>query len=123
MPISYTVDKERNVVLVTWQGDVTAQDYRQHLRTLLEDPDALRAGKSLTDLTDAKVLVSGAELNAIGSAEAAPRLAGREWKTAVLVSSVVNYGVARQYQILSQAEGSDAVFRDRAAALAWLTKE
>jgi hypothetical protein len=120
MPISYTVDKERNVVLVTWQGDVTAEDYRSHLRAMLQDPDALRTGRSLTDLSQANILMSGVELNAVATAEALPRLAGRQWKTAVLVSSTLNFGVARQYQILSESEISDRVFRDRAAALRWI---
>jgi hypothetical protein len=123
MPITYTVDKEQNVVLVTWRGDVTGDDYRAHLRTMLQDPDALRAGRSLTDLREANVLVHGAELNAILDAEALPRLAGRQWKTAVLVSSTVNFGVARQYQLLAQSENTDGVFRDYAEALDWLLKD
>lgn len=123
MPISYAVDSERNFVLVTWQGDVTEDEYRAHLRTMLEDPDALRAGRCLTDVRQAHSLLSGAQLNAAATAEAIPRLAGRPWKTAVLVGSTVNYGVARQYQILSESESSDRVFRDPAAALAWLLKD
>lgn len=123
MPISYAVDKHRDFVLVTWKGDVTGEEYRAHLIAMLQDPDALRAGRSLTDLRQANVLASGAELNAIGSAEAVPRLAGRPWRNAVLVSSTVNYGVARQYQIFSGSEGSDDVFRDYDAALAWLLTE
>ena len=123
MPITYTVDQQQNVVLVTWQGNVTGDEYRAHLRTMLQDPDALRAGKSLTDLTQANVLLSGAELNAIGNAEAAPRLAGRQWKTAVLVSSPLNFGLARQYEMLSESESTDCVFLDYAAALAWLVKD
>jgi hypothetical protein len=120
MPITYTVDTEQNVVLVTWRGDVTGDEYRAHLRTMLQDPDALRAGRSLTDLREANVLAHGAELNAILDAEALPRLGGRQWKTAVLVSSNVNFGVARQYQILAESENTDGVFRDYAEALAWL---
>jgi hypothetical protein len=123
MPISYTVDKKENVVMVTWKGDVTGDDYREHLRTMLRDPDALRAGRSLTDLRQANVLMSGVELTAIGTAEALPLLAGREWRTAVLVGSPLNFGVARQYQILSQSESTDYVFQDLAAALAWLVKD
>ncbi len=123
MPISYSVDRERNVVLVTWVGDVTKDDYRAHLRAMLEDPDALRAGKSLVDLRLANVLPSGAELNAIGNAEALPRLAGQPWKSAVLVGSPVNFGIARQYEMLAQSESTDFVFEDRSAALAWLAKD
>jgi hypothetical protein len=123
MPITYTVDTEQNVVLVTWRGDVTGGEYRAHLRTMLQDPDALRAGRSLTDLREANVVAHGAELNAILDEEALPRLAGRQWKTAVLVSSTVNFGVARQYQLLAQSENTDRVFRDYAEALAWLLKD
>jgi hypothetical protein len=123
MPITYAVDKERNFVLVTWQGDVTAQDYRRHLRTMLEDPDALRAGRSLTDLRQANILLSGAELQAVGAAEADPRLVGRRWKTAVVVSSPLNFGVARQYEAHSRSEESDSVFRDYDAALVWLLQD
>lgn len=123
MPITYAVDKARNLVLVTWRGDVTEEEYRAHLRAMLQDPEALRAGRCLTDLTQSRVLLSGAQLNAIGDSEASRRLAVRPWKTAVLVGSTVNYGVARQYQILSQSESSDSVFRDREAALDWLLKD
>jgi hypothetical protein len=123
MPITYTVDKERNVVMVTWQGDVTAEDYRAHLRTMLQDPDALSAGRSLIDLREANLVLHGAELNAVREVEAGPRLAGRQWRSAVLVGSTANYGLARQYQILSQSEDTDGLFRDYAAALAWLVKD
>lgn len=123
MPITYRVDKEQNVAIVTWQGDVTAEDYRAHLKAMLQDPAALRAGRSLIDLRQANVVLRGAELNAIGEAEAGPRLAGRQWNSAVLVGSTANFGLARQYQILSQSEDSDGVFRDYAAALAWLIKD
>ncbi len=123
MPITYTVDKRRKLVLVTWQGDVTEEDYRTHLRTMLQDPEALRTGRCLTDLTQANNLMSGAQLNAVANAEAVPRLEGRPWKTAVLVGSTVNYGVARQYQSLSESERTDSVFRDRDAALAWLLED
>ncbi len=123
MPISYEVDEELDVVLVTWRGDVTVDDYRAHLRAMLQDPDALRSARCLTDVSQANILMSGAQLNAVGNAEAIPRLAGRTWKTAVVVSSAVNYGVARQYQILSESEGSDSVFRNREAALAWLLED
>ena len=123
MPISYTVDSDRGMVLVTWQGDVTEEEYRAHLREMLRDPEALRTGKCLADVRQANVLMSGAQLNAVANTEAIPRLAGRQWKTAVVVSSTVNYGVARQYEILSDSESSDRVFREFAAALAWLLKD
>ncbi len=123
MPITYTIDKEQNIVVVTWQGEVTEEEYRAHLRAMLQDPDALRARRCLTDLSQATALMHGAQLNAIANAEATPRLKGRPWKTAVLVGSTAHYGVARQYEILSQSESTDSVFRDRAAALAWLLKE
>jgi len=123
VPISYVVDRERNVVLVAWQGEVTEEDYRAHLRAMLTDPESLRTGRCLTDVTRANIRMSGAQLNDIGTAVALPLLAGRPFKTAVLAESTVNFGVARQYQILSQSESSDGVFRDRDAALAWLLKE
>ena len=120
MPITYSVDKKQNVVLVTWQDDVTKDDYRAHLKTMLQDPDALRAGRSLVDLRRANVLLSGADLVAIGDAEAAPRLGGRQWRTAVIVSS---YVLTTQYGIFVQSENTDCVFLDQAAALAWLVKD
>ena len=123
MPITYSVDAQQNVVLVTWEGDVTADDYGAHLRTMLQDPDALRAGRSLIDLRQANVLMSGIELNAVMNAEATPLLAGRLWKTAVLVNSSLNFGIARQVEMLSESESSDSVFRDYAAAIAWLVKD
>lgn len=123
VPITYAVNTEQNFVQVTWQGDVTGEEYRTHLRAMLRDPDALRAGRSLTDLRGANVLLSGAELNAIGNVEAVPLLSGRRWKTAVVVSSPLNYGLTRQYQILSQSEDTDCVFGDPDDALAWLLKD
>lgn len=123
MPITYTVNTEQNFVQVTWRGDVTGEEYRAHLRKMLRDPDALRAGRSLTDLREANVLMSGAELNAIGNADAVPLLIGLRWKTAVVVSSPLNFGLTRQYQIVSQSEDTDCVFRDPDDALAWLLED
>lgn len=107
-------------MLVTWRGDITKDEYRAHLRMMLQDSDALRAGRSLVDLRQANVLLSGAELVAIGDAEAVPRLGVRQWRTAVLVSS---YVLTTQYGIFLQSESTDSVFLDQAAALAWLVKD
>jgi hypothetical protein len=64
--------------------------------------------------------VTGPELALAVQNFVAPRLTGRRWKTAVLVGTKLQFGMARQYGVYSEAYGTDQIFEDREQALAWL---
>ncbi len=120
MPITYSVDHSRRVVLVSWTGDVTARDLRSHWKKMLADPEAFAMGKSLADLRMCNLLLTGSELWSLVDKVAIPLLKGRDWKTALVVARSEQYGASRQYQAFASRYSTDAIFEDYDKALAWI---
>ena len=50
MPISYTVDTERRIILDSWDGDVTTKDISDYWYRLSHDKRAVAIRRSVTDL-------------------------------------------------------------------------
>jgi len=47
-------------------------------------------------------------------------LGGRDWRTATVTESPVQYGVSRQYQVFAEGFSVDAIFTDPDEAMTWL---
>ncbi len=120
MPISYSIDHLRQLVLVSWTGDITARHVRAHWKKMLADPEALAAGRSLADLRNCNFLLSGSELSSLVEEVAVPRLEGRKWKTALVIARSGQYGVSRQYHVFAERFSTDAIFEDYDKALDWI---
>lgn len=120
MPIAYAIDQENQVVRTTWTGEVTADDLVSHWEELFADPQALALGRSVVDLRDAELKITGAELDQLLSTVAPRLLQGRRWKTAVLANKPAQYGSGRQFEVLSEAVSRSATFHDYDEAVRWL---
>jgi len=120
MPIDYVARPDEGFVEVVWSGTITAHDLRMSWSRILSDPAMLRIGRALTDIRDATLDFSGAELAAVVMTVAAPALRGREWHCAILVCDQVQFGVSRQYEAFAAQFGQDAIFFDRDTARDWL---
>jgi len=122
MPISYSIDADRGVILEAWQGDVTAADLRRYWQGYLADPRVMETRRTLVDLREARIAFSGAELLDLVCDVVKPALAGRGWTTAIVVAraGAVQFGVSKQYQVFAEAYSRDAIFDDYDAALRWL---
>jgi hypothetical protein len=49
-----------------------------------------------------------------------PILAGKDWKTAIVVEKPIQFGIGRQYQVFAGRYSKDAIFRSIEEARSWL---
>ena len=120
MSISYVVDPERQVVTSHWTGEVTIQEIREHWVILLEDPAVRAITRSLADVRAAQFKFNGEELRRAVVEIAAPRLKGRKWCSAIVISDTAQYGVSRQFEVFSGFLTKSAIFRSVDEAEAWI---
>jgi hypothetical protein len=120
MPIQYRIDRDAGIIEETWEGTVAIRDLQEYWRGYLADPDVLALRRTVVDLRAADIAFSGAELAALVRSAVVPVLAGRQWRSALVVSHPVQFGVGRQYQAFAETYSQDAIFAEIAAATAWL---
>jgi hypothetical protein len=120
VPISYSIDRQHNVILETWVGEIRRTDLENHWKPYLEDPEVLAIRRTLVDLRKCTIRFTGAELTDLVSGLVLPAIGGRDWKTAMVVEHPVQFGVSRQYQVLAETYSTDCVFSDLSVAIAWL---
>jgi hypothetical protein len=120
MPITYTIDQDRQLIRETWTGDVQAADLAAHWKIYLADPAVMAIRRTVVDLRAATIMFSGADLALLVRTVALPILEGRKWISALLVDSPVQHGVSRQYHVFAECYSQDAIFKTMADAEAWL---
>ena len=123
MPIDCTPRPEDGFVEVTWSGTITADDLSRRWSEILTDPEVRRIGRALTDLREADLAFSGAELARAVLTVAVPALQGRKWRAAIVVRSPVQHGVSHQYEVFARELGEDGIFFDLDAARRCLLQE
>jgi hypothetical protein len=123
MPITYSIDADRGLIVEAWQGDITAADLRRYWQAYLADPRVMALRRTLADLRQARILFTGAELFDLVCDVVKPALAGQRWTTAIVVARAVQFGVSKQYQVFAEAYSRDAIFDDYDTALRWLDQE
>jgi hypothetical protein len=120
MGITYEVDASKGVVFERWLGAIAGPDIVDHWMLLATDKEAMACGRSVADIRECALQVSGEELRYLVTFVLGPVLEGRHWKTAVLVREPVQFGMAREYQTLAGVFKEDAVFTDLPAACQWV---
>jgi hypothetical protein len=120
MPISYTIDEEKDFITEVWTGDIAASDVASYWRRYLADPEVLRIRRTLVDLRECRILFKGVELSSLIRSIVIPILDGRDWKTAIVVDQPVQFGVSRQYQAFAESYSYDAIFSNPEDARKWL---
>ncbi|HXY68777.1 MAG TPA: hypothetical protein VEH62_04975 [Gemmatimonadales bacterium] len=117
MPAEYRIDRSKRTVYSRAWGILMDQDLIDARSALFADPAFAPEFDQLYDFTEvAEVRVTSPVLLQLAlSSRFSPTS-----RRAVVVSSDVAYGMARMYAILSGREETIQVFRDRAAAVAWL---
>jgi len=123
MPITYVLDRARNIIIETWTGRVRAVDLAAYWRIYLADPEAIRCRRTLVDLRHATILFTGAELAALVHTIVLPALHGKKWVSALLIDRAAQYGTARQYQIFAEHYSNDSICSDWNTALDWLVQQ
>ena len=122
MPISYTIDKQRKLVLTKATGILTDADLYNHKRALMTDPDFEPGMRELSDVRaveELRVTPSGVwSLMAIDK-EHEDKL--KTFKLAIVVSGDSTFGMARMYQaVTEQTMPNVGVFRNDVEAKEWL---
>jgi hypothetical protein len=119
VPFTYVFDPVARVVRVSARGVIRIDDLASHLQSLVDAglahvPQLIDAREAQHDLSvaDMRRLVQLVQKVPSG---ASPR------RTALVVASMVDYGMARMYGTLAtETDPGFAVFQDPAEAEAWL---
>jgi hypothetical protein len=122
MPISYSIQANGAYILEEWEGTVSIKDLEEYWTKMLADPEVVRIRRTLADLTKADLAFKGHELDSLIRSLLLPKFTGREWKSALVVGSTVQFGISRQYQTFAERYSKDSIFTDRAAAEQWLVQ-
>ncbi|HEV2521284.1 MAG TPA: hypothetical protein VGT24_02790 [Candidatus Acidoferrales bacterium] len=118
MPVSYQIDKARRLVTSTASGFLTAADILAHQRKLLADTDFDPTCSQIVNCTAVTgINLSAEEVRAVASTA----IFSAHSRRAVVVSTDEQFGFARLFKMLREAEGEYGiqVFRDPAEALRW----
>jgi hypothetical protein len=123
MPILHTINEELGVVLSTWVGSVSDENVVGEYRQLYDNKRWKPGFHEIADMRD--VDVSG--LTGKGVREVSMMVEGytagkcEGFKTAVIASEDLPFGLARMYEAVSnESPESVMVFRTVEAALEWM---
>ena len=122
MPITYSIDHERGVVLTTASGVLTDDELLHHKRKMTSDPNFKPGLVGLSDIREiAELAVTTEGIRSLVKQDAldAERLKG--FKLAIVASDDVVFGMARMYQTMTQDNVFNVrIFRDLDEAKKWL---
>jgi hypothetical protein len=120
MPISYTIDRERKLILEKWTGDIRHEDLAAYWKRYLADPEVMEIRRTIVDLRDAEILFSGMNFGFLIETIVLPALKGRRWTTAIVVADPAQYGLSRQYQVFADRYSCDSIFSSVDEAAKWI---
>lgn len=123
MPITYQVDVARNFIHETWNGAVSAGELSNYWRAYLADPAVMACRRTLVDIRCGTPSFSWMELESLIRNLVLPILGDRHWRSALLVSNTVQFGVSRQYEVFANIYSQDSIFYDQVTALEWLLSD
>jgi hypothetical protein len=121
MPVTYFVDEETGILHLKRSGEVTAAEDAASFQARLADPAVTVGIPVLVDATGIEPADSVKRVRCM--AERVVRNASRLkcGPTAILVSSDVEYGMARMFMALTEpVHPQTNVFRDANEAIEWL---
>jgi hypothetical protein len=119
MPMTYEIDSASGIVRVTMTGHLTAGDFHDYMRATREDPAFRPEMSRLVIALSVESFPSGPEIQAIAQETRARSLAPGA-RFAVVANTPLAVGMANMLFIQSGLDERYAIFRDEAAAKAWL---
>ncbi len=120
MPITYKIDRENRIIDEKWTGTVSRNDLSEFWSKFLEDPEVLDIRRTLVDLRESQITFTGSQMDTLIQSIVLPVLKGRDWKTAIVVTAPLQFGVSRQYQVFAERFSKDSIFNDMDEARCWL---
>lgn len=95
MPIDY-IDSIQNIIFETWTGPIDAADLESYWTSYMADEKVMALRRTVVDLRPADIRFNASELLDLVTRVVAPRLSGRDWRTALIVDDPVQFGISRQ---------------------------
>lgn len=120
MPIEYRIDRGLGVVHHEFTGAISLEDFEQHWRRFLADPELPDPLFMFADMRNCRIVVHGADAQYLVQAVVNPLLGDRRWVSSVVVASPCDYGVTKQFIAYSEKFGDTEVFFDLDEATRWL---
>jgi hypothetical protein len=118
MPITYTIDPKKKLVLTRIWGAATESDVAEHNRSLRIDPQFDPHYRQLADITGITELLVSAK---VVQETAHDQYFAPGVRRAFVASDDAVFGMARMFALHAEGMGQTIqVFRERAAAEAWL---
>jgi len=97
------INSAGNLVRETWSGDVTLENYKSAMAELRQHPEYRQGMDGLADYRRARIMLSYNSMTMLASLCSS----AEKWRhVAIVVSRVVDYGLARMYQALTESTGS-----------------
>jgi hypothetical protein len=121
MPIFYYVNPDRRVVLTKWLGSVDGGDLNSHFRNMLSDPYARKCAKTLIDLRDCTLQISGEDMRHAVQSIIVPAVGEGNWRSAILTPSPAGAGISQLFSAYGERFAIVAMFNDLHEALNWLS--
>jgi hypothetical protein len=122
MPITFEIDRSRQLAEVHVTGIVTFEDFVRHFESYADAGPTLRELYDFRGLEDARLSSEDVRtLVQIGKSRSAERVASS--KTALLAGDALEFGLYRMYELLGELEGlpwETQVFQSHDDAREWL---
>jgi hypothetical protein len=121
MSITYSIDRQKNVIFETWTGEISADDLAAYWKRYLADPAVLEIRRTIVDLRGSTISFSGVDLKFLIQTIVLPVLKDRDWTTAIIaIGGSAEFGVSRQYQVFADCYSKDSIFGSAEEAEAWI---
>ena len=118
--LRYYIDYESGVLVTEVMHSVTAQDVLNHIQAIAGNAEAHQLHKELIDVRGSGIGLSFSEMFTVVEADQ-NRCGERERYIAIMVESLLAYGVARMFtQLQGNKRYHIKIFRARDEALQWL---
>jgi hypothetical protein len=121
MPVSFTIDADRQLVTCLGRGVLTREEMADHIRVLQATPAFNKEYRQLWDLSDvSEIAITFPDMMWLAEVNVFSLTTPR----AFLAPADAIFGLARMFAMLRQAKGESGirVFRERTEAVQWLER-
>lgn len=121
MPVTYRIDRTRQLLHTRCIGEVVFEEVRQHFAALRQDPDCPERLDVLLDLSEMTTLPATDQLRTVTDEIARIRPQVRFGRCAIIASREALFGMARMFEVFAERFFSETrVFRSEAEGTGWL---
>ena len=121
MSLSYRIDKNHMIVIVTGAGVINEDDFIEQATNQLHDQDYNQQMNTIYDLRNCKFVGGHERLKALAKDMTNKELIKHKSKTAIIAPEDLEFALARLYSILAISSNVEyQVFRSAKDAMGWL---